>query len=195
MSELKVLGISGSLRSDSSNRKLLRLALQYAAREGAVVHDVDLRVLNLPIYDEDLQEEGIPESVLLFKKAVRGSDVVLIASPEYNYSVPGGLKNALDWASRSGNAFDGKVAAIFGASGGLSGTIRMQPHLRMILASMNVLVLPQPQVLVRHGREAFAADGSLLDEKVASQLQTLVMKTIAMTRILKSADILEPKLT
>lgn len=185
MNPLNVLGISGSFRASSLNTILLRLALRTAADEGASTRDIDLKSLNLPIYNEDLQLQGIPEQVLVFKKAVRESDVILIASPEYNYSVPGGLKNALDWASREGNAFSGKVAAIMGASGGPYGTARMQPHLRMILTGLNVLVLPQPQVLIRFAREAFTPDGSLRDETSASNLKTLVRKTLAVAAALQ----------
>lgn len=184
--ELHVLGISGSLRSGSYNRKALQLAKRFAAKFGAQVHELDLKKLNLPIYDEEIQSVGLPQSVQQLKTALEAADVILIASPEYNYSVPGGLKNAIDWASRGKNSFDSKVAAIFGASGGPFGTIRMQPHLRQILAALNVYVVPQPQVFIRFARETFNPDGTLVDPNLQEQLKTLVYKSLTLAKALKT---------
>ena len=113
--------------------------------------------------DEDLRAYGFPESVKKLKDAIASADVLLIATPEYNHSIPGILKNAIDWASDITNPFDGKVAAIFGASNGLNGTLRAQLHLRQVLAALNVELVPQPQVFIRTAQSAFMPDGSLVD--------------------------------
>ncbi len=182
---LKVLGISGSLRNDSFNRKLLQIAKKIASDLGAEVSEADLKELNLPIYDGDIEAQGLPESVKKFKAAVEANDVLLIASPEYNYSISGALKNALDWASRGGNSFDGKWAVIFGASSGSFGTLRGQFQLRQIFYDLNVLVLPQPQVFIKFAGEAFNPDGSFKDPKTYETLKTLIQKTFGMVQKLK----------
>lgn len=175
---LNVLAISGSLRTASFNRKALQIAKRFAADAGAEVTEIDLRELNLPLYDQDIQDKGLPESVRKFKAAVESADVLLIASPEYNYGVSGVLKNAIDWASRQGNSWGGKWAAIFGASDGIVGTLRGQFQLRHVLTSVNVFVVPQPQVFIRNANEAFNPDGSLKDEKLNDQLKKLVVRTL-----------------
>lgn len=179
---MKIIGISGSLRSSSYNRKLLRLAMDMAAATGAEVAEVDLRQPPLPIYDGDVETVGLPQAVIDLKSAVESADALFIASPEYNYSIPGGLKNALDWLSRPGNSLDGKVAAIFGASNGAFGTVRMQPHLRAVLGALNVLVLPQPQVFIRTAGEAFDDGGKLKDHAMAQRLRALVAATLTLAK-------------
>ena len=114
------------------------------------------------------------------KDAIASADVLVIATPEYNHSIPGTLKNAIDWASDKTNPFEGKVAAIFGASNGLVGTLRSQMHLRQVLASLNVELVPQPQVYIRLAREAFLPDGMLVDKKVEQQLHQLMTATLAL---------------
>jgi len=178
----RVLGIAGSLRTDSYNRKALQVAKQFAQHMGAEVSEIDLKELDLPAFDDDIVRSGIPESVQRLKTSIESADLILISAPEYNYSIPGGLKNAIDWASKPKNSFDGKVAAIFGASTGPFGTIRMQPHLRQILAGLNVLVTPQPQVFIRSAREAFNPDGSIKDPKLIDQLRTLVEKSMRLAK-------------
>lgn len=152
--------------------------MRYAKDAGADTEEADLRELNLPVYDGDIEEHGFPARVLDFKAKIEASDMLLIASPEYNYSVPGGLKNAIDWASRGGNSFKGKFAAICGVSIGHYGTVRMQPHLRQVLACVDVIVLPQPQVFVPYAEAAFNTDGSLKDAKTAEALKKLIELTI-----------------
>lgn len=183
---LNVLAFSGSLRTASWNRKALHIAKRFAAEAGANVTEIDLRDLNLPIYDQDIQDKGFPESVQKLKAAVEAADVILIASPEYNYGISPALKNALDWASRQGNSWSGKWAVIFGASDGIVGTLRGQFQLRHILTSLNVLVLPQPQVFFRKAQELFNPDGSLNDEKLNDQFRKLVVQTLEIARKLKS---------
>jgi chromate reductase len=178
MQIINVLGISGSLRRDSYNRKALQIAKRYAAEAGVEVAEADLKELALPIYDGDIEAQGLPESVLRLKAAVEAADVLLIASPEYNHSISGALKNAIDWLSRQKNSLDGKVAAVFGASTGVFGTARGQYHLRQTLASLNVLVIPQPQVYIGSAADAFHPDGSLKNPKTAEALKRLVERAL-----------------
>jgi chromate reductase, NAD(P)H dehydrogenase (quinone) len=179
MEKLNVLGMCGSLRSGSYNRMLLKIAMGCASAAGAEVKEADLRALNLPIYDYDIEAAGMPEPVLQFKTMIEESEVILIASPEYNYAVSGVLKNAIDWASRGKkNAWGGKWAAIFGASTGPMGTVRGQFALRLILTSVNMNLLPQPQVFVSLADNAFSPDGSLVQKNLEDQLKRLVEKTM-----------------
>jgi chromate reductase len=182
---LKVLGISGSLRGESLNRKALQVAKRFAVELGAQVDEIDLKEIVLPIYDEDVQAAGFPEPVQKLKEAVENSDVILIASPEYNYSISAALKNAIEWLSRGKNSLDGKVAAIFGASGGPFGTLRGQFQLRHILTSVNVYTVPQPQVFIRSARDAFLPDGTLADKELENQLKSLVTKSLWLASALK----------
>ncbi|MCU0453478.1 MAG: NAD(P)H-dependent oxidoreductase [Bacteroidetes bacterium] len=181
---MTLLGISGSLRADSLNTKLLRVALRHAEAHGASVSIADIG--DLPLYDGDLEDKGLPEPVKRLKAQIEHADLLMIASPEYNASVPGVLKNAIDWASRR-NSFDGKMAVIMGASPGPYGTVRMQPHLRQILATLNVLMLPQPQILVRNAADAFDADGQLRDAKTQELLNTLVDRSIKLAQAVSTA--------
>jgi len=182
--ELKIIGISGSLRKDSYNRKALRIAKQLALKIGIDVEEIDLKELNLPLYDGDIESGGFPDSVKRMRASIKESDVLLIATPEYNHSVPGGFKNAIDWLSTAENVLDGKVAAIFGASTGQFGTMRAQQHLRQILTALNVIILPQPQVFIRSAKELFNPDGSLNDLKVQAQLKELVEKTFQLAKVI-----------
>jgi len=153
--------------------------MDIARIKGADVEEFNLKVLNLPIYDEDIENEGFPENVERIRSAVRNADLLLLATPEYNHSVSGAIKNAIDWLSTGDdNVLDGKVAAIFGASTGLHGTLRAQLHLRQILAALNVILLPQPQVFIRSAREAFDEKGFLKDQKILGRLTSLIHQTM-----------------
>ena len=175
-----ILALAGSLRSESFNRKALQVAKQIAVELNTNVVELDLKTLNLPMLDEDLRVNGFPESVKKLKDAISSADVLLIATPEYNHSIPGALKNAIDWASDKTNPFAGKTAAIFGASTGLFGTLRAQLHLRQVLASLNVELVPQPQVFIRSASDAFLSDGSFADKKIEQQLRQLIEATLAL---------------
>jgi chromate reductase len=168
------------MRSESYNRKALQIAKKIVSDLDVNVVELDLKTLDLPLFNEDLRISGFPESVKKLKEAIASTDVLVIATPEYNHSIPGVLKNAIDWASDKTNPFTGKVAAIFGASNGLVGTLRSQLHLRQVLASLNVELLPQPQVYIRSAREAFLPDGSLVDKKVEQQLHQLMTATLTL---------------
>lgn len=186
VSPLKAGCISGSLRTGSLNRKALRLAGKIAAEMGCETVEIDLKKLSLPIYDGDLEAAGMPDAVKELRAMVDGLDLLIIASPEYNHSISGALKNAIDWLSVGKNILDGKTAAIFGVSTGLFGTMRGQAHLRQVLNALNVTVLPQPQLFIRSGNDAFTADGSLSDGKSFSQMQKLISKTIGMATLIKN---------
>jgi chromate reductase, NAD(P)H dehydrogenase (quinone) len=177
---LNILAFAGSLRSESFNRKALQTAKQIATEFNTNVVELDLKTLGLPLFDEDLRANGFPESVKELKETIASADVLLIATPEYNHSIPGVLKNAIDWASDKINPFEGKVAAIFGASNGLVGTLRAQLHLRQVLASLNVELVPQPQVFIRSARSAFMPDGSFVDQKIKQQLRQLIEATLTL---------------
>ncbi|PIY95499.1 MAG: hypothetical protein COY66_06565 [Candidatus Kerfeldbacteria bacterium CG_4_10_14_0_8_um_filter_42_10] len=178
MKKTRVLAISGSLRKASYNRLSLKIAQSIALNWGAEVAEIDLKELSLPIYDQDIEDEKFPESAVELKSAIEQADVLLIASPEYNASVSGALKNALDWISRNKNSLKGKVAAVFGASDGKFGTVRGQLHLREILAKLSVFVLPTPQVFIREADRAFNSDGSFKDPETFEKLKELIESTL-----------------
>ena len=185
MGQIRVVAIAGSLRRESYNRKLLQIAKKFASELGASVEEVDLKQLELPMYDGDIEAQGLPASARQFKATIEQADVLLIATPEYNYSVSGVLKNAIDWLSREKNSLNGKVAAIFGASTSILGTVRSQTHLRVILERLNVLVVPQPQVFVRSADQAFGPDGALKDEMTEQLLKDLINNALDLASKLK----------
>jgi chromate reductase len=171
MSAPKLLAFAGSLRKGSFNKMLVRVAAAAAARAGAEVSTVDLKELALPVYDGDEEAaSGLPPGAKRLKALMIAADGFLISTPEYNSSTPGGLKNAIDWASRSEGdekellAFRGKAAALFSASPGALGGIRALSVLRTTLSNIGVLVIPQ-QLALSKAHEAFAEDGALKDAK------------------------------
>lgn len=187
---LNILAISGSLRKASLNRKALQIAKKIAQEAGENVTEIDLKELNIPMYDGDIEGDlkagTFPEPAKKFKDAVAAADVLIIASPEYNYSISGALKNAIDWASRQGNPFEGKFAILFGVSNGQYGTIRGQPHVRQMLQQMGVFMLPTPIVYISNGNEAFNEDGSFVDPKLTERIQKLVTQSIDAAKKLKA---------
>jgi chromate reductase, NAD(P)H dehydrogenase (quinone) len=166
---LNILGISGSLRKGSFNTGLLR-----AARELAPA-DIRLDIFNLkdiPLYNGDVEAAGDPESVSALKAAIRNADGVLFATPEYNHSISGVLKNAIDWASRdrSEGSLQGKPVAMMGA-GGMAGTARSQMHLENVLAETGSLVMVKPGLLVTFPWDKFNEAGRLTDEDTRAYLR------------------------
>src|ERR1022692_1054349 len=150
---LTVLGICGSLRKLSINRGLLRAAQQLTP-QGVSLEFFDL--LGIPPYNQD--DEGKPPGIVTeFKARIRAADAILIATPEYNYSIPGVLKNAIDWASRpyGDSAWEGKPVAVMGASGGLQGTSRAQYHLRQVFVFLNMYPLNRPEVMIAGASQKF----------------------------------------
>lgn len=176
MAEVKILGIAGSIRKDSFNRSLLREA-QNLVPDNAEMEIFELDA-DIPGFNQD-EEQNPPQKIKDFKQKIREADAILFVTPEYNYSIPGILKNAIDWASRpyGDNAFDGKAAAIMGASISNIATARAQYHLRQTFVFLNLHAVNQPEVMV-NANESFDDSGNLTNgttkELMQKQLQALV---------------------
>jgi chromate reductase len=170
---MRILGISGSLRRGSHNRKLLRAAA-YALPSGAELVEWD-GLAKLPAFDEDLEGRFTPGPVVELREAIASADAVLIATPEYNASVPGALKNALDWASRpfETNVFRDKPVLVIGASTGLFGAVWAQAEVRKALNFMKASVL-EHELPVGMADSAFALNGALLDPEAGERLAELM---------------------
>jgi len=180
---VKILGFAGSLRKDSFNKALLHAALEL------LPEDAELEIFDLegiPPFNQDL-EENMPRKVKEFKKKIRSADAILIATPEYNYSVPGVLKNAVDWASRpyGDNSFEDKPVAIMSASDGMLGGARAQYHLRQTLVSLNMHPINRPEVIVASADEKIDEKGRVTDEKTRKKIRSLLGNLIDWTRKLK----------
>jgi chromate reductase len=176
---IRILGFAGSLRQNSFNKALLRVAVQLTPKN-AVIETFDLE--GIPPFNQDL--EALPsQKVKEFKAKIKEADAVLIATPEYNYSIPGVLKNAIDWASRpySDNAFNEKPVAIMGTSTGMLGTARAQYHLRQSLVFLNMHPINRPEVFVPYASEKFDENGKLRDEKTQQQIAKLLENLVSWT--------------
>jgi NAD(P)H-dependent FMN reductase len=185
----KILAFSGSIRRDSWNRKLIQAAVDATRAAGGDVTLIDLADYALPLYDGDLEDrEGLPDNALRLKALFKEHDALLIASPEYNSSIPPLLKNALDWVSREWQGESGlvpyqnKVAAIMGASPGTFGGMRMLPHLRQILNTLGVLTL-SGQFSLAHADTAFDPENGAL--KSPARLHALVLELVNTTAALR----------
>lgn len=179
MTAPRILAVSGSYRTGGFNRKLLDIAVHHARSLGAEVDVVDLKALNMPFYDGDVEAAGLPAPVTELRERLGKAQGLIIASPEYNSSIPGGLKNAIDWVSRPpGRLFHEKWVAMMGASPGLFGTVRMQPHLRQVLSGLGAHVLPSQVHLPKAG-EAFTPEGKLKDEAKHKEVETLVSALVS----------------
>ncbi len=181
----KILALAGSTRSDSYNKKLVRIAVGGAQAAGAEATLLDLRDLPLPLFDEDLEKaEGLPPNARKLKDLMLAHQGLLISSPEYNSSISAVLKNAIDWASRPVpgqpplECFIDKVAALMSASPGALGGLRGLVTLRSILGNIKVLVLPD-QIAVPKAHEAFNPDGSLKDPKQQEGIEKLGATLVA----------------
>lgn len=187
--EIKILAFAGSTREDSVNKKLVIEAADLAQQMKATTTVLDLKDYPIPFYDGDLEaEQGMPENAKHLRRLMVQSDIILIASPEYNGSLSGLLKNAIDWASRSEQggssreAFKGKKFVIMSASPGSSGRAKGLGHLRAILEHIGGTVMPQ-QVVVAGAYQAFDEQGHLKDLKVKVELQQLIEATMQACRI------------
>ena len=191
----RILAFAGSARRDSLNKKLARAAAQFAREAGAEATFVDLDDYPIPLYHGDLEAaSGMPENALKLRRMFLDHDALLIASPENNSSLTALLKNTIDWLSRdlgdgkgdsSGFApWKDKVAGLMAASPGAFGGVRALPHLRQVLSALGVTVLGM-QVPVPRAHEAFAADGSIVDEKVARSVRALASAVADASRRLK----------
>ena len=177
---IRILGIAGSLRRQSYNRGALRAAAELAP-EGATVETFDLD--GIPGFSED-DERSPPEKVVELKRRIREADAVLFVTPEYNYSIPGVLKNAIDWASRpyGDSAWSGKPAAIMGASVGALGTARAQYHLRQVMVFLDMFPLNQPEVMIGNASGRFDSEGNLTDEQTKEFIRQLLHNLVEWTR-------------
>jgi len=171
---IKIVGIAGSLREGSFNRALLQTA-RTMLPAGMQLKIYDLNTL--PLYNDDIISAGSPPSVAGFRDVIGGADGLLIAATEYNYSISGVLKNALDWASTNGlgNILQDKPIAIMGASTMMFGTTHSQRHLRQVLHAVNARVLGRPEVFLPKAREAFSQAGELQDERFLKRINDLLL--------------------
>lgn len=184
MGTIKILGLVGSLRRASYNKALMRAAVTLKP-EDAVIEVFDLE--GIPPFNQDI-EANPPEIVKKLKAAIREADALLIATPEYNYSVSGILKNAIDWASRpyGDNAFTGKPVAIMSASVGSLGGARAQYHLRQILLALDMYPLNRPEVMVPFAEKSIDAEGNVTNEKTRRLIRGLLEELVRWTRKLKT---------
>lgn len=169
---ITILGIAGSLRAGSFNRAAL-VAAQSLVGDRARLEIFELK--GIPPFNQD-EDQRPPAIVSELKAQIRAADAILFATPEYNYSIPGVLKNAIDWASRppGDNAWDGKPAAIMGASAGAIGTARAQYHLRQICVSLNLHVLNRPEVMIAKAPGVFDDHGVLTDDSTKQRIRKLL---------------------
>ncbi len=170
MTDLTLATMSGALRADSFNRKLMHEAV----RQFAPAHHLE-GDLRLPLYDGDLEAQGLPDAVTGLAERIRAADAVVIASPEYNQSLSGVLKNALDWVSRvKGPVWRDKPVAIMSATAGRAGGARAQYAMRLALNPFRPHLLPGPEVMVAHASEQFDASGRLVSERYTDALAELM---------------------
>jgi chromate reductase len=176
---IEVLGFAGSLRKGSYNRALLQAASgMMPVNSRLEVFDLD----GIPPFNQDYESDP-PEKVKEFKKKIRSADAILIATPEYNYSIPGVLKNAIDWASRpfGDNAWMGKPVAIMGASTGRFGTVRAQYHLRQCFVFLGMLPVNHPEVMISNAKDSFDEFGRLKDARTQQLLAELIKQLVVWT--------------
>ena len=192
---IKILGFAGSTRSESFNKRIVKIALAGAAKKGAETTFLDLKSLQMPLYDGDLEaSSGLPETARTFRDALIAADGIIIASPEYNGAPSAVLKNAIDWSTRpdpesphqpSLVAWKGKVAAMMSCSPGRLGGLRGLSHLRLILSGIGTLVLPT-QVTVSAIHEELHEEGHLIDQKLHDQVEALGAELLRVTNAVRS---------
>ncbi len=177
---VRILGFAGSLRRQSYNRAALRAATQLVP-EGAILNTFELD--GIPVFNQD-EEKSPPAKVAEFKHLIREADAILMVTPEYNYSVPGVLKNAIDWASRpfGDSAWTGKPVAIMGASVGTQGTARAQYHLRQMFVFLNMYPVNRPEVMIANAAERFDEAGNLTHEATRKFITQLLESLVDWTR-------------
>ena len=182
--KLTILGFTGSLRAHSYNKSLLRAAAKLMPEDANLeIFDID----GIPAFNQDT-ENNMPEKVKDFKSKIREADAILIATPEYNYSVPGVLKNAIDSATRpyGDNPFDGKPVAVMSASIGMLGGARAQYHLRQIFVFLNMYPINVPEVIVTFAQNKFDENGNLVDENTQMFIKQLLQNLVNWTRKVKN---------
>jgi len=182
---VNILGFAGSLRKNSYNKSLLRAALELIPdNAGLEIFDLE----GIPPFNQDLENEPA-KRVKEFKAKIKAADAILIATPEYNYSIPGVLKNAIDSASRphGDNAFEHKPVAMMGASTGMMGSARAQYHLRQCFVFLTCFALNHPEVMVSSAHEKIDGEGKLTDEKTRERIRELLESLVAWTNRLRPA--------
>jgi len=189
--KVHILGFAGSLRKQSYNKAILTAAVE------TVPDDASLEVFDLegiPPFNQDIELQP-PDKVKEFKAKIRAADAILIATPEYNYSIPGVLKNAIDWASRpyGDNAFEGKPVAVMGASIGTLGTARAQYDLRRSFVFLNMLPLNQPEVMVAFAQDKVDSNGRVTDEKTRKRIKELLENLVSWTRRTRLSEEIKTK--
>ncbi len=181
---LSILGICGSLRQGSYNMAALRTAV---ALKPANVSVTIADISQIPLYNEDVRQQGFPPPVETLRRQIAEADALLFACPEYNYSMTGVLKNAIDWASRPPDQpFAGKPCAIIGAAAGMAGSARAQYDLRRSCVFLDMHPLNKPEVLIGQAQSKFDAQGNLTDEAARNFIRDLMVNLAAWTRQLKS---------
>jgi chromate reductase len=181
--QVNILGFAGSLRQGSYNKALLRAATEL------VPQDANLEIFDLegiPPFNQDL-EKSMPPKVKEFKAKIKSADAILMVTPEYNYSIPGVLKNAIDWASRpyGDNSFTGKPVAVMSASTGMLGGARAQYHLRQVLVFLDMYPINKPEVFLTFANQKFDDKGRLTDEKAKELIKELLTALVTWTRKLQ----------
>jgi len=177
---IKIIGFTGSLRRGSYNKAALKAA------QKLVPENTDLELIDLadiPFFNEDVEAEGTPQAVVDFKTKLAGADAILIATPEYNFSIPPVLKNALDWASRGKELpLDGKPLAIMSASLSMLGGARVQYHLRQVCIPINLHPINSPEVFIASANQKFSNEGNLIDEYTKTAIEELLKALVDAAR-------------
>jgi len=181
---IKVFAICGSLRKGSYNRLALKVAAENLPP--SMTLDQYDRLAEIPPYNEDIRQQGFPPVVEDLRRRIKAADGLLFVTPEYNYSIPGVLKNAIDWASRSPDQpFAGKPVAMMGASMGMFGTGRAQYHLRQTCVFLDMIPLNKPEVMIPQAQNKFDAQGRLTDEATRKFIEDLMVALVAWVKRLK----------
>ncbi|MGA2790569.1 MAG: NAD(P)H-dependent oxidoreductase [Candidatus Bathyarchaeia archaeon] len=178
---IRILGIAGSLRKNSFNKQLLQAATKLLPKAAQLeLFGID----DIPLYNQDVEVSGIPEAVKRFKERIESADAILIATPEYNHSYPGILKNAIDWGSRpyGQNSFNGKPVAVISASPGTFGGVGAQDQLKQVLLALNMHLVSQPAVIVTSAHDKIDSDGNLTDPITTQFFTQLLANLVEFTR-------------
>jgi len=185
--KIKIVGFAGSLRHNSYNKSALKAASELLHEE-ATLEILDLA--DLPFFNQDLEDIGIPESVVSFKEKIASADAILISTPEYNYSIPPVLKNAIDWASRGKDfPLNGKPVAIMSASTGLFGGVRAQYHLRQVCVAVNLNPLNRPEVFIMTANKKIDEEGNLIDVNSRNAILVLLHAMVEKVKELKQINV------
>jgi len=181
MGKITILAFCGSLRKGSYNRMALNAAIQLAP-DGVEIEAYD-KLGEIPLYNEDVREQGFPPVVEALRNEVKAADAIVFVTPEYNYSIPGVLKNAIDWVSRPPDQpFAGKPCAIMGASISMLGSARAQYHLRQSLVFLDMHPINRPEVMIAMAQDKFDAQGNLKDETAKKLIRQLFENLAAWTK-------------